>query len=177
MRTINLFDGIFWGIVLIVLGVWFIVRPRVPFHLPVIRIIIAVLFVYIGVRVLVWGPSIRQKNTAVFSQSEMVYTEGMKQDEYNMIFGSGSVDLRTVRVGDKSVGAEVNAIFGSGVVRVDPATPVRIHMSAAFGSVQAPGGRSIAFGDSVYTTPAFKEGAPALEVKASAVFGSLRIEQ
>jgi hypothetical protein len=177
MRTINFFDGIFWGIVLIALGVWFIVRSRVPFHIPVFRIIIAVLFVYIGVRVLVWGPSIREKNTAVFSQSQMVYSEGGKQNEYNMIFGSGDVDLTSATVGDRSVGAEVNVIFGSGVLRVNAATPVRIHMSAAFGSVYAPNGRSVAFGDSVYTTPAYKDGAPALEVKAAAVFGSLRIVQ
>jgi hypothetical protein len=175
MRMINIFDGVFWGVVLIALGVWFIVRRYVPVHVPVFRIVIAVLFVYIGVRVLVWGPSIREKNTAVFTQSQMVYGEGAR--DYNMIFSSGDVDLTAVVVKDTSVAAEVNVVFGSGVLRINPASPVRIHMSSAFGSVHAPNGRSVAFGDSVYTTPAFREGAPALEVRAAAVFGSLRITQ
>jgi hypothetical protein len=177
MKMVSLFDGIFWGIVLIVLGVWLLVRRSVPVHIPVIRIIIAALFVYIGVRVLIWGPSIREKNTAVFSQTQMVYGGADRENEYNVVFGTGDVDLTGARVSERSVGAQVNVIFGSGVLRIDPAVPVRIHMSAAFGSVHAPNGRSVAFGDTVYTTPAFREGAPALEVKAAAVFGSLRIVQ
>jgi hypothetical protein len=176
MKMMNLVDGIFWGIVLIALGVWFLVRRYVPVTIPVIRIIIAVLFVYLGVRVLIRGPSIRDKNTVVFSQSEMSYGKGEKGNEYNMIFSSGNVDLTGVPVGESSVSAEVNVIFGSGTLRVSPTVPTRVHMSAAFGSVHGPDGGSVAFGDKVYTTPAYKPGAPALEVRAAAVFGSLRIE-
>lgn len=176
MKMVNLIDGIFWGVLLIALGVWFLVRRYVPVNIPVIRIIIAVFFVYLGVRVLIRGPSIRDKNTVVFSQSEMSYGTGEKGNEYNLIFSSGRVDLSGVPVDERSVSAEVNVIFGSGTLRLSSTVPARVHMSAAFGSIHAPNGRSVAFGDTVYTTPAYKEGAPALEVKAAAVFGSLRIE-
>jgi hypothetical protein len=176
MKMTNLFDGIFWGIVLIALGVWFLVRKYVPVNIPVIRILIAVLFVYVGVRVLIHGPSVRDRNTVVFSQSEMSYVSGEKDNEYNMIFSSGNVDLTGVPVGDRSVSAEVNVIFGSGTLRLNPAVPARVHMSSAFGSVHAPDGKSVTFGDTVFVTPAYKAGAPALEVKAAAVFGSLRIQ-
>jgi hypothetical protein len=176
MRMINLFDGIFWGIVLIVLGVWFLVRKYVPVNIPVIRILIAVLFVYLGVRVLIHGPAFRDKNTVVFSQSEMSYGSGEKDNEYNMIFSSGNVDLTGIPVGDRSVSAEVNVIFGSGTLRLNPAVPARVHMSSVFGSVHAPDGKSVTFGDTIFVTPAYKAGAPALEVKAAAVFGSLRIQ-
>jgi hypothetical protein len=177
MKMMNLFDGIFWGVVLIALGVWFLVRKYVPVNIPVFRIIIAVFFVYLGVRVLVHGPAVRDKNTVVFSQSEMSYGSGEKGNEYNMIFSSGNVDLSGIPVGDRSVSAEVNAIFASATLRLSPTVPARVHMTSAFGSVHSPDGRSVAFGDMVYVTPAYKAGAPALEVKAAAVFGSLRIEQ
>ena len=177
MKMASLFDGIFWGVVLIALGVWFLVRRSIPVHIPVIRILVGVLFVYVGIRVLVWGPSIREKNTAMFSESRMVAAETDARNQYNVIFGSSDVDLRPLAVTDRSVGAEVNVIFGSGVLRIDPATPARIHMSSAFGSIHAPDGRTVSFGDSVYATPAWKQGAPSLDVKAAAVFGSLRIVQ
>jgi len=46
----GLFDGIFWGIILIAVGVGFILRRYFPFQVPVFRLIIAVVFVYRGVR-------------------------------------------------------------------------------------------------------------------------------
>jgi hypothetical protein len=70
----------------------------------------------------------------------------------------------------------VNVVFGSGVLRIDAAAPVRVTMSSAFGSVEAPDGRSVAFGDSDYRTAAYRDGAPALEIHATAVFGRLLIE-
>ena len=52
----SLIDGIFWGVLLIAVGAWFILRRFLPVHIPVIRLIIAVVFIYVGMRVLVRGP-------------------------------------------------------------------------------------------------------------------------
>ena len=171
---VSIVDGIFWGAVLIIVGVWFIVRRSVPVHIPVIRIIIAVLFVYAGVRLLVRGPEITDHNTAVFSESTMRYSPGRSR-EYNLVFSSGTVDLSKAVPSGASIHAEVNVIFGSGTLRVDPSQPVRVNMSSAFGTVESPNGRSVAFGDSVYTSPSYRDGAPALEIHATAVFGRLAI--
>ena len=173
---VSIVDGIFWGAVLIVLGVWFIVRRSVPVRIPVIRIIVAVLLVYAGVRILVRGPQSTDRNTAVFSESTMRYSADRSR-EYNLLFSSGTVDLSRAAPSGASIHAEVNVIFGSGTLHVDPAQPVRVNMSAAFGAVESPNGRSVAFGDSVYTTPSYREGAPALEIHATAVFGRLVITQ
>ncbi len=167
-------DGVFWGALLIILGVWFIVRRSVPVHIPVIRIIVAVLFVYAGVRILARGPVSTDRNTAVFSESTMSYSPGRGR-EYNLIFSSGAVDLSQAAPSGASIHAEVNVIFGSGTLRINPSQPVRVDMSSAFGTVDSPNGRSVAFGDMVYTTPSYHEGAPALEIHATAVFGRLAI--
>jgi len=171
---VSLVDGIFWGVVLIALGVWFLVRHYVPVHVPVIRIIIAVLLVYVGIRVLVHGPFIEDRNTMVFGQSTMRFDPDHGRD-YNVIFSTGAVDLSTVSVSGSSVHAQVNVVFGNATLRLNPAVPARVSMSSAFGTVEAPGGRSVAFGDTVYTTESYKEGAPALDVRATAVFGRLVI--
>jgi len=171
---LSYFDGIFWGIVLILVGVWFLVRRLIPVQVPVFRLIIAALFVYIGIRMLVGGPFGRPGRPAIFSESHLRYAPGWNRD-YNIIFGRGTVDLTGVTIAGASVRTEVNVVFGSGVLRVNPAQPLRIDMSSAFGTVEAPGGRSVAFGDTVYTSPSYRDGAPALEVHATAVFGRLEV--
>ncbi len=174
MKMVSIVDGIFWGGFLIVLGIWLIVRGHFPVHLPLIRIIVAALFIYVGVRVLVAGPFVGDRNTAIFSESTMRYSPESGRD-YNLIFSSGVVDLSEAAATTGSVRAEVNVIFGSGTLRINPAAPVRVSMTSAFGTVESPNGHSIAFGDSVYTTPSYREGTPALEVHAASVFGRLII--
>jgi hypothetical protein len=169
-----LIDGIFWGILLIAVGVWFILRRFFPFHLPVIRLIIAVVFVYLGVRVLVRGPL--ADHHGPFFEYHQRYTAGWDRD-YNVIFSNGDVDLSDVALGASSVRTQVNVVFGSGVLRINPSLPVRIDMSAAFGTVEAPDGRSVSFGDTVYTSASYRDGAPALVVRAVAVFGRLVVRQ
>ena len=175
MKMVSLIDGIFWGVLLIVVGVWFLVRRYVPVHIPVIRVIIAVLFVYIGIRVLVRGPVVQDRNTLVFSDSTALHYTPDSGRDYNVIFSRGDVDLASVAVSATSIRAQVNVVFGSATLHINPATPAKVNMSSAFGTVDAPGERTVAFGETVYTTPAYKAGAPALEVHAAAVFGRLTI--
>ncbi len=174
MKMVSIVDGIFWGVLLIIVGVWFIVRRYVPFQIPVIRIIIAVFFVYVGIRILARGPVIQEKNTMVFSESTLQYSPESGRD-YNVIFSTGTVDLSDATVSGQSIRAQVNVVFGSATLRINPSMPVRVAMSSAFGTVEAPNGRSVAFGDTVYATPSWQEGAPALEIHATAVFGKLTI--
>jgi hypothetical protein len=173
---VSIIDGIFWGALLIILGVWFIIRRSVPVHIPVIRIAIAVLLVYAGVRILARGPVSADRNTAILSESTMSYSPDRGR-EYNLIFSSGAIDLSAAAPAGASIHAEVNVIFGSGTLRINPAVPVRVSMSSAFGSVESPNGRAVAFGDTVYTTDSYHEGAPAVEIHATAVFGRLVIQK
>jgi len=171
---VSLVDGIFWGVLLIVVGVWFLLRHTLPVHIPVVRVIVAVIFIYVGIRVLVIHPVVRDSNTMVFSESTLAYSPTHGRD-YNVIFSSGSVDLSGVALTGGGVSTEVNVVFGNATIRINPQQPVRVSMSSAFGAVEAPSGRSVAFGDTVYTTASYKDGAPALDIHATAVFGRLRI--
>jgi len=168
----SLIDGVFWGILLVTVGAWFILRRFLPFHFPVVRLIIAVLFISIGIRVLVHGP--RFTMAPAFSESHQKYTPGWDRD-YTILFGRGDIDLTGVTIDGADLRTRVNVVFASGVLHINPAVPVRIDMSAAFGTVDTPDGRSVSFGDSVYTTSAYRDGAPALSIHATAVFGRLLV--
>jgi len=177
MKMVSIIDGVFWGVLFISLGVWFIVRRYVPFHIPIVRIIFAVFFIYLGVRVLVHGPGFHDRNTTVFSDATMEYVEenGARKNDYNVVFGASVVDLTAVAVTTETIRQEVNVVFGSGTLKIKSGTPVRVDMSSAFGTVEAPNGNAVAFGENVYVTPAYKEGEKHLRVRANTVFGKLKI--
>jgi len=176
---LSTFDGVFWGLFLVALGAWLIVRRSIPVHIPVVRIIVAALFVYLGVRVLVGSSAVTDRNTAVFSESAMSWAPGRSR-EYNLIFSRGSVDLfqasSPTATAGRTIRAEVNVVFASGTLRIDRSAPVRVTMSSAFGTSEAPDGRTVSFGDLSYVTPSWREGAPGLEVHATTVFGRLTIQ-
>ena len=175
MRMVSLIDAVFWGVLLIVAGALLIVKKYVPFSLPVGRILVALVFVYLGVRIIAHGPTVRDENTVVFGSRTMISGETKGSRDYNVIFGSGEIDFTGLPADDTT--REVNVIFGSGTLRVNPAVPVQIRMSSAFGSVHAPDGTTVAFGDRTWTSASYRDGSPALRVKAAAVFGSLSIRQ
>jgi predicted membrane protein len=177
MRIVSLFDGIFWGLFFIVIGVWFMVRRYVPVQIPILRVVFAVLFVWIGIRILIAGPEIREKNTVVFSEARLEAQADDSRDDYNVIFSTATIDLTQLAPAGSTIRKTVNIVFGSGILRINPNVPVRIELATAFGSVQTPDGRSIVFGDKEYRTPAYKDGGDAVVIKASAVFGSLRIQE
>lgn len=172
---VSLIDAVFWGVLLIVFGALLIVKKYVPFNLPVGRIVIALVFVYLGVRIILRGPTVRDENTVVFGSRTTLSGEVRGSRDYNVIFGSSDIDFTTMPADDAA--REVNVIFGSGTLRVNPETPVKIVMSAVFGSVRSPDGSTVSFGDRTWTSAAYREGSPALRVKAAAVFGSLNIRQ
>jgi hypothetical protein len=175
MRMVSLMDAVFWGVLLIVLGALLILKKYVPFNLPVVRIIVALVLVYLGVRLLVRGPTVRDENTVVFGSRTTLAGETRGSRDYNVIFGSGDIDFTTMTPDDAT--REVNVIFGSGTLRVNPEAPVKISMSSVFGSVRSPDGSTVSFGDRTWTSAAYREGSPALRIKAAAVFGSLSIRQ
>ena len=114
-------------------------------------------------------------------RGDMFFGEGIihgvkAQDEYNIVFSNGVVDLTTLPWdgnGEK-VELEVNVVFGNGVIRIDPDVPTVVKVSGAFSKAEMPDGSFVSFGDSVYSIPG-ADSNKTLYIKANVVFGSLKI--
>ncbi|NPV69286.1 MAG: hypothetical protein HPY55_01415 [Firmicutes bacterium] len=173
MRDGFFWGGAFWGLLLIVWGVLALLRSFFNINLPVFRILVALFFIYMGVSVLVGGfGHTGDKNTVLFG--ERTIPGDPAADEYNIIFGSGVIDLTRLTPVDRGH-IEVNVIFGGGTVKINPEIPIRIHASSAFGSASLPNGSATFFGEQTYTTKAAAEGVKMIELKVSTVFGSVTV--
>ena len=99
------------------------------------------------------------------------------ENEYNLIFGNGEIDLSKIDLSQNNAYAEVNIVFGSGDVYIDPSMPIIIKVSTVFAETKLPG-KSINFlGDYVYKSENFSSDSPHLYLKLDVVFGSARIKE
>ncbi len=168
--------SLFWGVFFILIGISVMLKAF-GIILPLFRILFAVFIIFVGISIMF--PGVFKKccgisqtgRETMFSESNI---EGNNiSGEYSTIFGSSNIDLTQITPGSPKI--ELNAIFGGVKVKIDRTKPCRIKGNAAFGGVMLPNGNTAAFGTTIYQTDSYKEGSPAIEVEANAVFGGIEI--
>ena len=88
-----IWSGLFWGVLLVLIGISVIVKTVLKIDVPIFKIVFALVLIYFGLKLL-FGTSHKTKDTIIFNNSKM--TISAKSDEYNVIFGSGEIDLRNI---------------------------------------------------------------------------------
>jgi len=170
-----LFSGVFWGVVLIILGLSVIINMIFHVHIPVFRILFALLIIYVGIRVLTGGgfhPFKPDKNTIMFGETTV---NELLLKQYNVIFGKGNFDLSKAKAADGTV--TINTIFAASEIVLPPGVPAKLAVDSAFAGAQLPDGNTVSFGSSVWKTAGFDESKPHISLKISVVFGGLQVRQ
>ncbi|MCK8817576.1 cell wall-active antibiotics response protein [Natroniella sulfidigena] len=168
-------SSLFWGVLLILFGISSILKSF-NIHLPFFRVIVSLFFIYLGITILLGGPVFRtDKNTVLFGERRIAVTNEADK-EYNIIFSSGEIDLSNLEL-DNNMELEINNIFSSSRIKVDPSIPLKIVASSAFSSVRMPDGNNIVFGESIYQSEDFTEDDKYIEIEANVVFGSLEVAE
>ena len=182
-----LFSGIFWGIILILLGASVIINLIFHVHVPLFRIIFALVLIYLGLRVMVgghgewrcWGSRGVRDSSAIFCDGAVF--DKSSDGEYSIIFGRGVVEAGAIFAADSArMRIRVNTVFGNTVIRVPKNIPVAVRATAAFGEVKMPHGSASAFGKTIYKNDAGRLATDASvirKVDVNVVFGACRIEE
>lgn len=170
--------GLFWGIILIAIGISIIFK--VIFDVSIFRILIAIVFILIGIKILV-GKSVVNVSTkdsdVIFNDKK--YTEfPITNTEYNTIFGKSVYDFSEAKVSaDSNITLQFNTVFGHSEIILPEGLPVRIKADAVFGAVKLPNENSAVFGSATYVTELDSISVNYVDVKASAVFGNIEIRK
>lgn len=180
MKVSFIFSPLFWGAVLILWGLSVIVDTLFHINIPIFRIVFALIIILFGLQML-FGWKIGSRDYVHSNDHNIIFgTANIKATpatrEYNIIFANGEVDITEPNPEWVNSKLEVNTIFGSGVIRLNPEIPIKIVSNAAFGRITTPDSAQSVFGEHVYQTPALKENQPYLLIKADAVFGNMDIE-
>lgn len=169
--------GLFWGIILIVIG--FSIVFKVIFDINVFRIIIAIFFILIGIKILVGKSAFHyssKDNDVVFN--DKYYTEFPTSDkEYNTIFGKSVYDFSDAPIYvNNPIKLEFNTIFGDSEIRLPEGLPVKIKADAVFGAAKMPNNNTAVFGSTNYVTE-HDSSSKFVNIEVNTIFGNTEVKQ
>jgi predicted membrane protein len=173
--------GIIGGIILILLGLSLIVKIVFNIDFPVFKLLLAFLFIYFGLRIMMGGSfrlfrDVGDEQSIVFGERTITKVEDGK--EYNVIFGSAKFDLTNFSIPDsQKVSIKINTVFAGTRILLNPATSVRVNATTAFGGTKGPDGNTSAFGDLKYESDSLNKEKPKLEIESNTVFGGLEVKR
>ena len=170
--------SLFWGIVLIIIGLSLIVKVLFHIEFPIMKVLFYFFFIFLGIKILMgnWGTHIFHSgaNDIVFGENKFVH-ENIVPKEQNIIFGSGSIDFRKLNLGLLPTEIQINSVFGGSEIILKKDFPVKIKVDAAFAGVSLPNGNNTVFGSAFYQSSTFDETKPYLSIKVNAVFSGIKI--
>jgi predicted membrane protein len=174
-RNMNFISsGTFWGVMIILFGLSILLREVFHIQIPFMKIIFGIFLIYMGVRVIAGGSwKGRAGNSTVFGESDMHYDS--RHDDYDIVFGSGTVDLFKMEIPTQKRKIEVSVVFGNGTVIINDSIPMKIEMNSVFGASILEDKRINALGKTYNTTSAYKEGQPYVLLETNVVFGKLTL--
>jgi hypothetical protein len=179
MKMGFLFSPVFWGVVLVLWGCALVLNVLFHLNIPVFRMLIALIIIFVGIQMLLgwkgkpWYNVHSDEHNVIFGHSIQNATPSTK--EYNIIFSNGEVDITDPNPEWVNSKLEVNTIFSSGLLKINPEIPAKIVTTAAFGRMFTPDNHQLVMGDHVYQTPALKENQPYLLIEATVVFGNMEV--
>ena len=171
-------SGLFWGLLLIILGLSFIFRIIFNIDFPLFKIFIAFVFIFLGFRLLFGSFGILNftagENDVVFGERN--YSQFENHKEYNIVFGKGTYDFRNLDLEDGKKTIKVSTVFGGSIIKLPRDMPVRIKVDAAFAGANLPNGNSVVFGSSYYESPNLDKENPYLDLRIDVVFGGIDVK-
>ena len=171
--------GVFWGALLILIGLALILRFVFNIDFPVVKVLFALFFIYLGLRILFGSFGLFRietgPNDVLFSEKEFIQPEHNK--EYNIVFGKGNFDFTKIDLSQGSVNVKIGTVFGASLIRIDRDMPVKIEADAVFAGAQLPDGNTAVFGSSTYQSSSFNPDSSYLKIKLDVVFGGAEVRR
>ncbi len=169
--------ALFWGLLLIILGLSLVFKIVFNLDFPLLKIIIAFVFIYIGLKLLFGNFGIVHIKGG---EADVIFGEKRFEDirpgkEYNVVFGKGVFDFRDFDLEGRTQKVRMNTVFGSSEIRLPEDLPVRIRLDAAFAGANLPNGNTAVFGNTYYESPGLDTRSPFLDLKIDVVFGGVEI--
>ena len=171
--------GVFWGALLIVIGLALIIRFVFNVDFPVFKVIFAFFFIYIGIRILLGSTDLFRFQTSaddvIFNEKNFYKPEHNK--EYNVVFGKGVFDFTDLDLSQGSVNVKIGTVFGASEIRIDRDMPVRIEADAVFSGAVMPNGNTAVFGSSSYESESFSRDTNHLKIKLDVIFSGVDVKR
>jgi predicted membrane protein len=172
-------SGLFWGIVLILIGLGIVIRIVFNIDLPIFKLLVAFFFIWLGLRIMLGDRGNLHfhatKNDVVFNENSFKEFNN-ENKEYNVVFGKAIYDFRELEIKDKTT-IHLHTIFGGAEIKLKRGTAYRIKAESVFGGIKLPNGNTSVFGTTNYKSENFNADSAHLFIKAEIVFGGIELQE
>lgn len=169
--------AIFWGSILILIGLALVIKVVFNVDFPIFKILIAFVFIYLGLRILFGSFGLFSfktgPNDVIFN--ERYFSPPYEHPEYNVVFGKGVFDFRDIDLSEGTKYVKIGNVFAGSQIRIRRDMPVRINADAIFAGAELPDGNTAVFGSSTYTSESFNPDSAYLDIKVDVVFGGVQV--
>ncbi len=169
--------GIFWGVMLVLMGLALVIRVVFNIDFPVFKVAIGIFLVLLGIKLL-FVRDYRysrhfQKEDTVFN--ERIYKAPEPDKAYSVVFGKGIYDFTGIDLSKGSYNAKISIVFGGSQIIIPRDKPVRIMASAVFAGAELPDGNTAVFGQSTYESENCSPDSAVINIKLDVVFGGVQV--
>jgi hypothetical protein len=170
--------GLFWGLIFLFLGIALIIKVIFKLDIPVFRLFIALVLIFIGIRMLVGRTWFYhghvEANEVIFGEKTFKPVDlGFR--EYNTVFGNSVFDFSEIDSTLLPKSLKISTIFGGSQIILPKNVPVELKGSAVFGSLRLPDGHTAVFGSTEYHSPGSTSTNPPLMLEVAVVFGEIQV--
>lgn len=174
-------NGLFWGLLLIIVGLSLILKVVFHIDFPIVKLLIAFFFIYLGIKILFGNLGVTMFKAG---PHDVAFGEGTFKEvyqpakEYHVVFGKGTFDFTNVQLPDSgALEVKISTVFGGAEIKLNPLMQVKIKSDGAFSGTHMPNGNSAVFGTLDYQSDNFDENKPYLYIKTEVVFGGIEIRR
>ena len=191
------FSNVGWGLFLIIVGFVVLLNAIFNLHIPIFKIMFALLLVSMGIKMLLSTRHrefrffscnrFSQEDAAecssgccfsggVFSDTQSTQTiNGTEYVRHSIAFGKKIIDLTGDGFVDRNVIVEVDASFGEITVKIDSRMPVGITAHTSFGSFSLPETAHLVFDKGHYRTVSYENATKKIDLDIRMSFGAVHI--
>lgn len=164
-------SNIFWGALLVLIGLEIIVKSTLGINIPILRVAFGLFLIYAGIH-FISGLGYKKKTIAF---SKATFTAREQDENYQVMFGESTFNFFDAHLHNNRKIA-VNTLFGSTTIIINQNIPTKITVDTSFGTTNLPDSTQLTHGSYVFNSgPSDQE--PLLEIHARVSFGSLTIEK
>ena len=171
MKKKFLFNPVFWGILLIFIGLSFLINTLLPIKIPVFSILISLVFIYFGVKLIRGNYSIlKTNNLNIFGSHKLVFDTEF--NEYSNVFGETLLDLSQIKL-TENINLEINCLFGEFKIKLPEGVNYFIDSNTVLGKTSIFEKSTDGFGSQKYNSTNFEQNKPVLHIVSKVVLGNI----
>lgn len=161
-------NNMFWGVLLLLFGISLIIKAIFGFHIPIIKPVIGLFFIYLGITIIL---DIRH-GRAGFSMGETHVKAIHPARQYSIVFGNGTIDLSNMKQPEKPVRVKINTVFGQSFITLNKAIPTQIQLNSVLAEALLPYDDLRQTSNTLYT---MGDAEPLLYLDINVVFGKTEV--